>query len=139
MGRLWGDRSPMGLLVRALQVLLALVVLPRSSSQQPNPSSQPIPESPQAIPESQPIPDSAPENPFDEIHEGNDFVYNDETENAFVEFEVGNDEVHNINLPRNPENSSHEWKRNWVDLGQRRNELDVLDAKVKKPTKELGS
>nr|GMD80251.1 Retrovirus-related Pol polyprotein from transposon TNT 1-94 [Ipomoea batatas] len=104
---------------------------PRSSSQQPNPSSQPIPESPQAIPESQPIPDSAPENPFDEIHEGNDFVYNDETENAFVEvevgdgeihslnlpdesdnpfveFEVGNDEVHNINLPRNPENSSHE-------------------------------
>nr|GMD34170.1 uncharacterized protein LOC109148764 isoform X2 [Ipomoea batatas] len=85
---------------------------PRSSSQQPNPSSQPIPQSPQAIPESQPIPDSAPENPFDEIHEGNDFVYNDETENAFVEVEVGDGESDNPeNLPDesdNPENSSHE-------------------------------
>nr|GMD60383.1 uncharacterized protein LOC109148764 isoform X2 [Ipomoea batatas] len=83
-----------------------------SSSQQPNPSSQPIPESPQAIPESQPIPDSALENPFDEIHEGNDFVYNDETENAFVEVEVGDGESDNPeNLPDesdNPENSSHE-------------------------------
>nr|GMC55442.1 uncharacterized protein LOC109148764 isoform X2 [Ipomoea batatas] len=88
------------------------VATPRSSAQQPNPSSQPIPDSPQAIPESQPIPDSAPENPFDEMHEGNDFVYNDETDNAFVEVEVGDGESDNpenlLDESDNSENSSHE-------------------------------
>nr|GLL16369.1 uncharacterized protein LOC109148764 isoform X2 [Ipomoea trifida] len=115
---------------------------PRSSSQQPNPSSQPIPESPQAIPESQPILDSAPENPFDEIHEGNDFVYNDETENAFVEVEVGDGESDNPeNLPDesdNPENSSHE-----VQLGDEVVQLvqvpflrESMTNQVRKATRE---